>query len=105
VFDFSSQPQWPNWHWLFHELKFYAATAALCGLGFVVISALVFGSGWDRFTASGVALAAILWGIKKWLLDAEPSWKPALPRTEPFPRPIASPDSWGTSWATFATAG
>jgi hypothetical protein len=116
VFDFSSQPRWPNWRWLLHELKFYAAAGAISGLGFVVISALVYGSDWVRVIASCAALAAVWvaiarartmsweWGIfkraKKWLLDAaklwerSESWKPALPPTEPFSRPLASPDSW-----------
>jgi hypothetical protein len=67
LYNFSSQPRWPNLDWTFRELKFYAAAATVCGFGFLLISALVFGSDWLRLSialssASTCFLLAVLLG-------------------------------------------
>ena len=121
MFDFSSQPRWPTWRWLLHELKYYVATGAIVGVGFVVVSAVIYGSGLARLIVLAVVFSAVSLAIapslarsrglevsyraKILLLDVGDfaterlwgPWKPTLPGTVAFPRSIGSPASWTLS--------
>lgn len=60
MYSSSPQPPWPTTDWVLRELKFYAAGAAVCGLGFLVASAIAIGTGWAPLLAGSLAALALL---------------------------------------------